>query len=136
MCPDTKQYLARSNWTIWRLSWTTLTLNMNQFSREGVQPTVKLINMNTSEEFLKCRLSHFSLGYAGRWLLHDMKDELAPLWGCWITCFKYFRAIYLSSQTKNFKNTFIPDKNVVFWQRNVFYVIGVDLKNMYCISWS
>ncbi len=29
-----------------------------------IKTTVKLINMDTSEEFLKCRLSHFSLGYA------------------------------------------------------------------------
>ena len=26
--------------------------------------TIKLIHMNTSEELLKCRLFHFSLGYA------------------------------------------------------------------------
>ena len=29
-----------------------------------IKTTVKLINMGTSEELLKCRLSHFSLGYA------------------------------------------------------------------------
>ena len=88
------------------------------------------INVSTPEEFLKCRLYLFSVGYAAdNYMIWRMNYEAVGLHASSTS------GIFIYLHKNIFLKTFILYKNFVFWvwHRNVYYVL-VNYKYPYQAS--